>query len=239
LPHGDWSRRGDVADVHPGLVAGGDRARLEDADPGRGLAGQAVEGELAGRQEVVGGRVADQGEGARPEQADPDLGGQRAEIEQPPGAGPDRLAAVSARARGVVSAAAWASARARGVTEAWPDAEAAGRLRRALMETSASTTRGTRTLARTPASRSRPASTVAPVPPEAAWPLQLPSSRERTRPSAHTRTSAAVWRPRRAETSAEISWAPAAPALRASRPPLGAATPIARFIHKCTWSSPW
>ena len=64
-------------------------------------------------------------------------------------------------------------------------------------------------------------------------------SRDRTRPSAQTLTSAEVERPRLAETSAETSWALAAPALRASRPPPSAAAPIARFIHKFTWSSPW
>ena len=37
---------------------------------------------------------------------------------------------------------------------------------------------------------------------------------------------------------AETSWALAAPALKASRPPPSAATPIARFIHKFTWTSP-
>ena len=53
-----------------------------------------------------------------------------------------------------------------------------------------------------------------------------------TRTSA--RTSAEVGRLSRAEASAETSWAPAAPAPRASRPPPSAAAPIARFIHKFT-----
>ena len=90
---------------------------------------------------------------------------------------------------------------------------AAGRLRRVLTETSASAVRGTRALTRTLA-----------VVPE---PLQLPSSPDRTRPSAQTLTSAAT------------SWALAAPALRASRPPPSAAAPSTRFIHTFTWSSPW
>jgi hypothetical protein len=81
----------------------------------------------------------------------------------------------------------------------------------------------------------RPASALALVP----EPRQLPTSLDRTRPSAQTLTSAEVGRPRRAETSAATSWALAAPALRASRPPPSAAAPIARFIHKFTWSSPW
>jgi hypothetical protein len=111
-------------------------------------------------------------------------------------------AAVSASAP-----AAWAA-----VAEARPDALARGRLRPVPTETSAEATRGTRTLARMP-SLSRPAPTV-PLVPELE---QLPTSLDRTRPSAQTRTSAEVGRPSRA--SAETSWALVAPAPRASRPP--------------------
>ena len=107
---------------------------------------------------------------------------------------------------------------------------APGRLRRVPIERVASAARGTRALARMPLSR--PAWAV-----PLAWSPQ-PSSRDRTRPSAQTRTSAEVGRPSLAVTSAEASWALAAPALRASRPPPSAATPMARFIHKFTWSSP-
>ncbi len=119
-----------------------------------------------------------------------------------------------------------------GVAEAWPEA-----VRRLVpSETSAWAVPGTRTLARMPVVRfARPAWALALVP----EPRQLPTSPDRTRPSAQTLTSAEVERPRRAETSAATSWALAAPALRASRPPLSAAAPIARFIHKFTWSSPW
>jgi len=84
------------------------------------------------------------------------------------------------------------------------------------------------------------------MPEEPAWalalvpePLQRPSSPDRTWPSAQTLACAKVGRPRFAETSAVTSWALAAPALRASRPPVSAAAPMARFIHKFTWSSPW
>jgi hypothetical protein len=114
--------------------------------------------------------------------------------------------------------------------------EAAGRLRLVPIETSAAAVRGTRAWTRTPVAPALlPAWTLAWVP----EPLQLPSSPDRTRPSAQTRTSAEVGRPSLAEASADTSWALAAPALRASRPPPSAATPSARLIHKFTWSAPW
>jgi hypothetical protein len=43
--------------------------RLKDASPGRGLTSQVGEGQLACWGQVVGGRVANQGEGARPQEA--------------------------------------------------------------------------------------------------------------------------------------------------------------------------
>jgi len=147
-----------------------------------------------------------------------------------PARGRDRLAVASAL--GLVSAAA--AARARWAAEAWPDAVVAGRPRRVPIETSAPAARGTRTLARI-APEPSPARAAWTVPPARSV---RPSSLDRTRPSAQTRTCAEVGRPSRAVTSAEISWALAAPALRTSRPPPSAATPMARFIHRFTWSSP-
>ena len=84
------------------------------------------------------------------------------------------------------------------VAEAWPEAA----LRLVPSETSAWAVPGTRTLARMPVLRfARPASALALVP----EPRQLPTSPDRTRPSAQTLTSAEVGRPRRAETSAATS----------------------------------
>ena len=127
-----------------------------------------------------------------------------------PARGRDRVAVASAL--GLVSAAA--AARARRVADAWPDAVVAGRPRRVPIEMSVPAARGTRTLGRIAPE---------PSPPRPAWTVPparsvQPSSLDRTRPSAQTRTCSEVGRPRRTVASAETSWASAAPAPRPAGP---------------------
>ena len=196
--------------------------RCEDADPGRGPAAQVVEGQLAGRPQVVGGRVADQGEGARPEQPDPARLAVASRSSSRP-ARRDRLAEASARA-GLVSA--------RGACPGGPGPRGGRGLARGgaapCPERDVGLGRAGHLVPGPDAGGAAAAGLGAGAGPGAAAAADQPGQDPAV--GADPDLRGGRW-PRRAETSAATSWALAAPALRASRPPLSAAAPIARFIH--------